>query len=319
MRELLLASLVHSLVGALVVRALLRAWAVDRAAERLRLRRLALVLPPVLPIFLSVAWPARSAEPFRADHSLVDTTRLRELSLAGVEADLVLLGLAALAGLILFARDLVPMVTRSRRDRIPGRRALDDAARQGLSERVAALARRRGVPSPAAELVVETDPLLLCRGWLRPEVVVSTGALSRLSPEALDAALAHELSHAVHRDPMRGWVSLGWRALWAWNPAVQVVARGSAAEVERRADEEAAALAGRTPLAEALSTLGPEGEEPRSTAGPALARLSLAAREGQLRRRVERLEQGSSPDGRGAVLRAILAVTGLVALLLFVV
>ena len=55
---------------------------------------------------------------------------------------------------------------------------------------------------------VDTDtPVAFCVGALQPRVVISRGAVTRLSGPGLLAVLAHEASHQSRREPLR-------RAMW---------------------------------------------------------------------------------------------------------
>ena len=56
---------------------------------------------------------------------------------------------------------------------------------------------------PAVRVIELAAPMAFCAGWLRPRVYVSTGGLSRLSPDELAAVLAHEHHHKALRDPLR--------------------------------------------------------------------------------------------------------------------
>jgi hypothetical protein len=52
--------------------------------------------------------------------------------------------------------------------------------------------------------VIEDDrPTAFCAGLLRPRIYVSTGALSALDKQALDAVLEHEREHRRRQDPLR--------------------------------------------------------------------------------------------------------------------
>ena len=61
--------------------------------------------------------------------------------------------------------------------------------------------------------------------------------MKRLRPEGLRAALAHELSHVRHGDPLRDVVLAALRTLQWFNPVAQVVARRITQETEWRADD----------------------------------------------------------------------------------
>jgi len=246
MPELLAEPLLHGLVAAGVVAALLRAWRLAEPNQRLAFQLLGLACPLLLPPLYAL----RDGGPpprLRDQHALYAHQRLASLRLAGVGADVVVLGGLALAGTALFARDLVPMLLDPLR-----RRALrltpPGPAETGLLEEVALVAERLRTPAPALRIVDSRAPLLFCRGLLRPTIVVSRGLLEEFDPQERRAALAHEVAHAASRDPLLGWALLAARAVQPWNPGVQLLARAALSEIERRADDRAVAVTGE-PLA----------------------------------------------------------------------
>ncbi len=61
-----------------------------------------------------------------------------------------------------------------------------------------------GVEAPFEVLEVASEDLALCvGGYLRPTIYASADVIRSLAPEEFDAALAHEVSHATRRDPLR--------------------------------------------------------------------------------------------------------------------
>ena len=58
-------------------------------------------------------------------------------------------------------------------------------------------------------------------GFWRARVILSDEFIARLDPDAIDAAQAHEMAHARHRDPLRIWLAQMITDLqWPW-PAAQ--------------------------------------------------------------------------------------------------
>ena len=58
--------------------------------------------------------------------------------------------------------------------------------------------------TPFEVVEVRSDDLALCvGGFLRPTIYASADVMNSLDPAELDAALAHEVSHASQRDPLR--------------------------------------------------------------------------------------------------------------------
>jgi Zn-dependent protease with chaperone function len=80
-------------------------------------------------------------------------------------------------------------------------------ARELLAARSFARTVRASSPRlrPGGDVWVIDDarPQAFCAGLVRPQVYISTGALSALDDAALDAVVAHERHHARRRDPLR--------------------------------------------------------------------------------------------------------------------
>lgn len=323
MAEYIAQAILHALVAALVVEALVRLWRVRAPDLRLAFRLLALAFPLlILPAFFFLA-PVRGEEWFRERRALFVGKRWGELEVWGLGlSDLGFFLLSGL-GVILFLMDLLPFLA----DRLKGR-ALRSGIASGGTETVAPeleeVSRAMGVTAPAVLLMDRPTPLLLCAGVLRPKLLLSPGTLESLDRRELRAALAHELGHLARRDPLLGWLLMGGRALMFFNPVVQVVARTVVRETEARADDLAVAATGDPlALASGLVKLFRTAEGGRDSCrrrripwvallpGP-LARARAKAIEERCRRL---LDQGPS-GGPVPLGRVRLAMTGFALLLL---
>jgi Zn-dependent protease with chaperone function len=244
-------SIVHALIAALAVEALLRIWRVALPGERLAFRLLALA-QPLLVTPLLVELPVRADEGFHDRWALFAGRHWEDVGLLGLSFFQIFVGAMALAGLGLFLLDLWPLLRSLRRPRRQGT-PVPEALQGELRELAGAAG--LSVPPPL-RLLPEHSPSLYCAGVRRAEVVLSAGTLDLLDPAERRAALAHELAHLARRDPLVSWGLMAVRALQIWNPVVQVLARAMAREAERRADDAGAALAGdRLALASALLRL----------------------------------------------------------------
>jgi Zn-dependent protease with chaperone function len=316
-------SLLHALVAALVVEGLLRVWRLDDPAERLRYRLLVLIAPLVLPLAFALAAPGRATGAFADTRALFALSHWSGVRLAGVQIDRVAVWLGAALGVVLFLRDLAPVVRGGRRRM----RARGGEACEAVAPEVSELAALMGLPRPPAIRCVPSDaPVLFAAGFARPALVVSTGALSRLGGPARRAALAHELAHLQGRDLVMGWTVMLVRAALVLNPVSQIVARAVVLEMERRADDRAARVAGGEALAEAMAALS-HGRRPRRAAGrdtgpfnEFLADLAARGRVVAIERRRARLLGACPPAPRVfPAARFGLAAAAVTALLFFVV
>lgn len=325
MGEYVAESLLHALVAALVVEGLLRVWRVGDPAERLHYRLFVLMVPLVLPVVFALVAPHRTAGVFADTQALFALSHWSGVRFAGVPLDRAVVWLAGALGVGLFLRDLAPVVRG-------GRRRLEAAGGEGadaIEPVVAALAEEMGLArAPAIRRVPSSAPVLFASGLARPVLVVSTGALARLSGPAERAALAHELAHVLGRDLLLGWSVMIVRAALAFNPVAQIVARAAIQEMERRADDRAARATGAPEaLAEGMAALSrgrrPEGTAPGRDTGPFDEFLGDLAARGRVvaieRRRARLLAAWPPRPAAFPAARLGLAVLSVTVLLFFVV
>ena len=109
------------------------------------------------------------------------------------------------------------------------------------------LEHRRIAGQPVA-IVPGARPLAFCAGLLRPRVYVSSGAVERLSADALAAVVEHEAHHAARRDPLRILVARAIGEAYS----LTALPRREQALAELAADAAAVRRRGAAPLAAAL-------------------------------------------------------------------
>jgi Zn-dependent protease with chaperone function len=235
-------TILHGTVATLVVMVLLRTQRIRAPQARLRYWLLALACPALLtPLFWLLA-PGRSTEGFRDEWSLLSGSHFSALSCYGIRLGRVVGIIMALAGIGLFLRDFVPLAL----DLATGRAgALDSVAPPDvMSQAVAHTAAALAIAPPRLVVRATKHPVLFCRGMRRPTIVASTGLFEMLCSDELEASIAHEMAHLEQRDAVLGWSLLFLRAMFFFNPTVQLVARAAALQAERRADLGAARITG---------------------------------------------------------------------------
>jgi Zn-dependent protease with chaperone function len=311
MPEILLAHVVQSAAAAGVLGGLLSAWSVLRPSLRLKFWLLALVLPAALVPLFAVLAPVRQSDPFRQHAALFVAARWTALPVGPWRLGPTLAALVAASGVVLYLRDLVPALRQGWR---VGRHGPDgDRRGEEIERRVAVQAARLGVAVPETRLVQDDEEAYLyCRGFQRPLILVSTGALATLTPEELDSALAHEIGHVAGRHLVLGWGLIALRSLLLFNPVAQILGRSAVLEMERAADDASSAATGRPEaLASALSKLGVlSGDD--GLAVPGGLRFHV------LKGRLVRIAKGEPPVAPRASEGLMLALAaGAVALLVF--
>ena len=146
-------------------------------------------------------------------------------------------------------------------------------------------------------------------GWIKPVILVPAAAFTGLSPEALEAILAHELAHVRRHDYLVNLLQSAIEVLLFYHPAVWWVSAQIRQERELCCDDAAVTLCGDAVLyARALAAL----EQLRRPLEPE-PQLALAAHGGNLMHRIKRLIAPTLPPSptRRAGLLAAFAVTAL--------
>jgi Zn-dependent protease with chaperone function len=322
--DFLAQAILHGFIAALFVEALIRAWKVRDAEQRLRLRLLALGSSLLLPAALRLLAPFRGAEWFEDGFALFSIRRWRGVRLYGVSFFWMWFALLAGSGSLLFLLDLIPYLRERLSARAPWPEAVD-VRQTPVGAVVLPLAQALSLEPPPT-IVLETGaPILFvaCQSGREPRLVLSRGLLERLDARELRAALAHELGHVARRDPLLSWILMAVRALLFFSPASQVLVRAIARDAERRADDVAADLT-KDPLALAAGLLKlfrlSQGAGPREQEEALWGGMVMRARSAAVVERCRRLLDGDYGI-REAYGRTRLALAGLTVggLLFFVV
>ncbi|GLH72317.1 hypothetical protein GETHLI_08190 [Geothrix limicola] len=174
-----------------------------------------------------------------------------------------------------------------------------------------ALQRRMGIQVPIRLGLSDQVDSLVVLGWLKPVVLVPAAALMALSPEGLEALLAHELAHIRRSDFLANVVQTLAEALLFYHPAVWWLSRRIRQEREHCCDDAAVQACGDPILyASALA-----GLEELRIPPPFLPDLAPAASGGRLMLRIQRLLRPHVSHDSSAPLAAILPALLLMAAL----
>ncbi len=148
------------------------------------------------------------------------------------------------------------------------------------------LRRRLGIEHAVTLLESSMAPVPAVVGWLRPVILVPASAFAGLTPQQLEAILAHELAHVRRHDYLVNLLQAVVETLLFYHPAVWWVSSQVRQERESCCDDLAVAVCGdRLGYARALAALE----------GLRTPRLALGADGGSLLRRIRRL--AGAPEG----------------------
>jgi Zn-dependent protease with chaperone function len=104
-------------------------------------------------------------------------------------------------------------------------------------------------------VVHDQAPFACCFGLIRPRIYLSTGLLTRLSDNELEAVLLHEVYHCRRYDPLRTLIMDVIATMFFFLPILGEWCRWQRTHAELQADRFAIQLRGRRPLAGALYKL----------------------------------------------------------------
>jgi uncharacterized protein (TIGR03435 family) len=104
---------------------------------------------------------------------------------------------------------------------------------RALRRRAAPLALDFPIPVLATSSTIEPGVF----GFLRPVLLIPEGLLGKLTPQQLDAVLAHELQHVVSRDNLAAALHISVATIFWFHPAVWWIGRSLIEERERACDQ----------------------------------------------------------------------------------
>src|SRR5262249_45406039 len=208
-----------------------------------------------------------------------------------------------LLGVVFFSLRLMGGWLYTQRLKSHGTRPVEEKWRQTLRRLCVQLRVRR--PVRLLESALVKVPMVI--GWLRPAILLPASALSGLTPEQLEAIIAHELAHIRRHDYLINLLQAVVETLLFYHPAVLWVSRRMRQEREHCCDDLAVAGCGDA-LTYARALL--EMEKLRA-AGPQLA---MAANGGLLMNRIRRLvgAQPKHANHFSGLFAGVIVLTGLI-------
>lgn len=306
----LVQSILHSALSGIIVEVALKSWGIRNPRIRQRFLLLVIVFPVFsFPLYQAIH-PGRMSLSFRME-ALFDSSRWLHLRLWGIvpAAAVGLILVCGITSLVFLFQEFIPVVrhTLESRNAGPGpeRRGAEDPDAMRVIDMF---------PGNRPELFVleDEDAALFSTMGRSGAVYISKGLLRTLPPEQVQAAVAHEYAHVQRgRRPVLLVLFL-LRALLFFNPVTLLEFRRIVQEDEKICDDYAAKLTGRpADLAEALQRLYLTGKEEKAGRGKTIMEemeaLESYSHRLHIESRIERLQAGVPPAGKGEWLAAILA------------
>jgi Zn-dependent protease with chaperone function len=293
----------HSLIAAMLVDRAVQAWGITSPLVRQRFSLIVMLFPIASFPLYQLINPARGSVSFRME-ALFDINRWLNLELWGVvPLNLLFVFMLAVTTLVFIVQEMIPILQHT----IESRRSSSDdedeeeEAAAGYPVVTEALKQIPG-DKPRISVIDEDEFLLFSTTGKNPVVYLSTGLITGMSREQLQAAIAHELAHIErNRRPLLLVVYL-MRVLMFFNPVVLVEFRRMVQEEEKICDDVAVALTGKpAALAAILRKFDYKGEDLALEKMKKLSSLGVALEDYShnvhLSSRIKRLE--AEPQSQG--------------------
>ena len=222
---------------------------------------------------------------------------------------------------VLWTAGMATMVARIGRDWLTGVNAVKRSsilADPGMSVIVKRFAGKLGVSRSIRVRHTNHGASLCSFGLLRPVILTPAACIAHLSPDELEAVLAHEVAHIARLDFLHACLISIIRAILFFNPALHWLYAAYQAEAEKACDDLAVSIiASPEPLASGLLRLGMAAVNPPAVAATGHEMVGSAS----LRLRAERLlgykTNLAAPRSRIAFTAANLAIATAAVLAVF--
>ncbi|MFF1632959.1 M56 family metallopeptidase [Leifsonia sp. NPDC058248] len=141
---------------------------------------------------------------------------------------------------------------------------------------------------PSTRVIDHPAPAAYCLPGARSVTVLSEGMIELLTPDQLDAVIAHEQAHLRQKHHLLLDAFRSWKRALPWFPIATRAQDAVALLVEMLADDHARQLAGDAVLAEAIALVDSTGSAgtalgaPKDKRTPEQRRTAIAAREARL-------------------------------------
>lgn len=290
-------SVLHSVLIALVVEALIRLWRIHRPEIRLRFLLLTLWMPVLAFPLFQLLYPERGSYRFREETALFDLNAWMLMRVwTGVHLWHLVLALMGLFAILFLVQDLVPILQPYllRSKLVP---AEDADAGHRLTRIMKSLDWQKGTSPPAVVLVQSAGPVLHLSGIRHPKIYINLSLVKILDDEELSAMLAHEAAHYIRKDQIMSTLFTIFRILLFFNPVALIEFRRMIHEREKLCDDIASRMTGH-PLAVAagLAKVFRQTEsvlrkrtQPKRDVPSAAQMLELSAHRSRVEDRIQRL------------------------------
>lgn len=285
----------HALITAVIMDRALKAWKINDPVNRQRFSLVVVLFPIISFPFFQALDPGRSSVLFRLN-ALFDSNRWLDMELwSAIPLSVLFLLVLAATSLVFLFQEMVPVLRHTLES--------NDSAPEGVPMQtnpfLEQASKTLSLETPRVHIIDDDEFLIFSTTGKKPVIFVSTGLTKSLTPDQLQAALAHEVAHIARsrRPVLLGVFFL--RVLMFFNPVVLLEFRRAVRNEEKICDDIAVSLTQRPQaLADALKKFYVVRETPETGAGRGTllrpVRLEEHSYNIQIDDRIARLERNAA-------------------------
>ena len=242
-------SFCHSLIASVLMDQALRAWRIDDPLIRQRFRLTVVFFPIFSFPFYQAINPDRGSVLFRLS-ALFDVNRWLNVELWGVISfGLLFLIVLAITSLIFLFQEMIPILKHT----LESSTMEHEGTRRESDPFIESASRALSIETPQVLVVEDEELVIFSTTGKNPLIVVSTGLTEALTPDEMQAALAHEIAHIARSQRPLLLAVFFLRMILFFNPVALIEFRRVVRNEEKICDDIAASLTHRPEaLAEAL-------------------------------------------------------------------
>jgi Zn-dependent protease with chaperone function len=242
-------SFCHSLIASVLMDQALRAWRIDDPLIRQRFRLTVVFFPIFSFPFYQAINPDRSSVLFRLN-ALFDVNRWLNVEIWGaISFGLLFLIVLAITSLIFLFQEMIPILKHT----LESRTMEHEGTRREPDPFIESASRALKIETPQVLIVEDDEPVIFSTTGKNALIVVSTGLTETLTPDEMQASLAHEIAHIARSQRPLLLAVFFLRMILFFNPVSLIEFRRVVRNEEKICDDIAVSLTQRPEaLAEAL-------------------------------------------------------------------
>lgn len=215
---------VHSIIAVIIINSIRRSWNINSPVNLQRLHFIPIVQPPLMLVLYHILDPSRNS-PERRLMALLDIERILAVQYRGISLGMLLLFSMILVSAIFLFQEILPVVKNILIVKREEEKRIINTIHVHIFDK-----------THEVNIIEDEEYIIFSSTGTRPSIFISSGLISNLSQEELQAALAHEAAHIIRsKRPALIGVYI-FRIAMFFNPVALIEFRKAVQEEEKICD-----------------------------------------------------------------------------------